>query len=420
MKILFVADNFPPEKNAQASRVYERAVYWCKWGHAVTVITCFPNFPEGKLYDGYKNRLRDVSTQDGVRVVRVISFMSANAGRFLRILDFLSFMLSAAVFGALEAKPDLVVATSPQFFAAVCGYLLSKIHRVPFVMELSDLWPDSIVAVGAMKQSIALRCIENLELFLYRRAKRIVALTNAFKRNLTRRGVPATKIDVVENGVDLSRYRVRPRDTGFACELGIGNDSFVVGYIGTLGMAHGLENVLDAASRITDSRVKFLLAGPGAERNRLIVRAAELRVRNVIFPEPQTKERITALWSVCDIALVHLKNTPLFKTVIPSKMFEAMAMGLPILLACPKGEASDIIERHQCGIAVEPGDPQALARSILWLLNDPSERNALAARSLKAAPNHSRERQASDMLSSLVRAAGIAEHSAPFHTTPKQ
>ena len=212
MNILFFADNFPPERNAQASRVYERACYWTRWGHTVTVITCAPNFPEGKVFPGYSNSWHRVEWISGIRVVRVKTYIAPNQGRLRRILDFLSYMAMSFIAGLFEAAPELVVATSPQFFGAFGACVLALLRRKPFVLELSDLWPESIVAVGAMKPNIGLRLLVFAELWMYRRAARIVALTNAFKSNLVRRGVDAGKIDVVINGVELSRYLPTPRD----------------------------------------------------------------------------------------------------------------------------------------------------------------------------------------------------------------
>src|SRR5581483_11983980 len=206
MKILFLADNFPPERNAQASRVYERAKYWVKWGNEVTVITCAPNFPEGKIYPGYRNRWYQVEEISGIRVVRVKTFIAANAGTVLRILDFLSYMIMASIAALLEGRPAVLAATSPQFFCAVAGCFVSAVRRISFVFELSDLWPESIVAVGAMKRSLAVRALEKMELFMYRRAAAVVALTSAFKENLVHRGISPRKVAVVLNGVDLEQY----------------------------------------------------------------------------------------------------------------------------------------------------------------------------------------------------------------------
>src|SRR5690242_6366337 len=206
MKILFLTDNFPPERNAVARRVYERACYWVQWGHQVTVITSAPNFPDGRVFDGYRNAWRRVEAMNGIRVVRVKTFVAPNRGVFLRIADFLSFMIVAFVCGLFEERPDVVIATSPQFFTAVAGCALAAVRRLPWVFELADLWPESIGAVGAMRANFALRLMSRVELFLYRSALSVIALTNAFKRNLVGRGIDPGKIAVVINGADLRHH----------------------------------------------------------------------------------------------------------------------------------------------------------------------------------------------------------------------
>jgi glycosyltransferase involved in cell wall biosynthesis len=406
MNILFIADNFPPERNAQASRVYERACYWVRWGHQLTVLTCFPNFPEGKLFPGYRNSMRKVEEISGIRVVRVKTFIAPNVGTVLRILDYLSFMISSFLAGLFVPRPDVVVTTSPQFFAAIAGCALAAVRGLPFVLEISDLWPDSIVAVGAMKRNLPLRWLEKLELLLYRRAARIVVLTPAFRDNLVRRGVPTDKIDVVINGVDLERYRPKPKDPAMIEEWGLGNSRFVVGYIGTHGMAHALENVLAAAALVKDPDITFMFVGTGAMRTRLVEEAERSNLRNVRFVPAQAKETMPTMWAICDVALVHLSNTPLFRTVIPSKLFEAMAMGLPILLTAPEGQASSIVDSEGAGLCVPAEDPQALADAVQLLSENRSLLRQLADRSTAAAPRYSRERQARDMLSSLEAAIG--------------
>ena len=407
MEILFFADNFPPERNAQASRVYERARHWIRWGHRVTVITCAPNFPEGQVFDGYRNRWYQVEEMAGIRVVRVKTFIAANAGTVLRILDFISFMITGLFAGLFERRPDVVVVTSPQFFAALGAWALAFVRRLPFVLELSDLWPESIVAVGAMKRSPAIRMLEKLELFLYRRALRIVALTEAFKRNLVSRGVDAGKIEVVINGVELEMYSPRDRDQDLALSWGIFPEHFVIGYVGTHGMAHALDNVLAAAAATTDPNLRFLFVGAGAERDKLLKEAERLKLANVVFVPAQPKERMPEFWSLCDVALVHLRDTPLFETVIPSKIFEAMGMGMPILLAVPKGEASEVLAKSGAGLWVQPGDPAALAEAAEMLHENRQFCERLKARSREAAPNHTRERQAREMLAVLEQAAGV-------------
>lgn len=399
MHILFLSDNFPPEVNASASRVFERACYWVRWGHQVTVITSAPNFPEGKLYSGYKNKWYQTEMIEGICVVRVKTFMSANRGTLLRILDFVSYMLMAIIAGIWQKKPDMVVATSPQFFAAVAGWVLSKFKRKPFVFELSDLWPESITAVGAMRPSLPLRLLERLELFLYRQAKTIIALTSAFKTNLTARGITPEKIHVITNGVDLSRYAPSSKDKELITTYQL-QDKFVVGYIGTLGMAHDLSNVIKAAEYCQDDpNIHFIFVGGGAETMQLKQLATQLR--NINFIPRQSKSEIARYWSLCDLALVHLKNDPAFASVLPSKLFEIMGMGLPICCVAPTGEATRIVTDTDSGINVPPGNPELLAKSIMDLTIQPEQLTAWANNSYSARLQFTRETQARLMIEVL-------------------
>lgn len=411
MRILFLSDNFPPETNASATRVYERAVFWAKWGHEVTVITSWPNFPQGRLHAGYENRWYAVEEIDGVRVVRVKTFIAANKGTLLRMIDFLSFMFTAFAAGLVQPRPDVIAATSPQFFAAVAGWFLGLIRRLPFVFELGDIWPASIIGVGAMRKNIGLVLMEQIELFLYRRSACVVALTQAFKRNLTERGIAADKIIVVRNGVDVSRYRPQPRDAELAAQWGVAG-KFVVGYVGTHGMAHNLMNVIEAAELLRHrDDIALMLVGDGAERERLLAEVARRGLGNLVMIGPQPKRMMPKVWSLCDVALVHLKDSPVFAEVIPSKIFEAMGMGKPVLLVSPCGEAQEIVEQDGAGLWVAAGQPAALSEAIVRLHDESGLRNELARASLAAAPRHARQTQAVEMLQALeVAAAGWGRH----------
>ncbi|MDO8607377.1 MAG: glycosyltransferase family 4 protein [Phaeospirillum sp.] len=407
MKILFLSDNFPPETNAAATRVYERALHWAKWGHDVTVITSFPNFPQGAIYPGYENQWYSVEEKDGIRVVRVKTFISANRGTLLRSLDFLSFLFTALPAALVQPRFDVVAATSPQFFAAVAGWLTGFLRRVPFVFELGDIWPASIIGVGVMQRNIGLIVLEKIELFLYRRAASVVALTNAFKVNLISRGINPAKITVVRNGVDLFRYAPRERDTELARSWGL-SDRFVIGYVGTHGMAHDLINVVEAAERLRHRPdICFLLVGDGAERPMLVEEARRRGLTNIVLQGPQPKEMMPRIWSLCDVALVHLKDSPVFAEVIPSKIFEAMGMGLPLLLASPPGEAQEIVQEDRAGLWVKAGDPDALAAMAVRMKDEAELFHELARNSHAAAASHSRRVQAVEMLQALeLSAAG--------------
>ena len=405
MKILFITDNFPPEGNAPASRTYEHAVQWVRAGHQISVITGSPNFPDGKLFAGYKNRWYSVETMEGIRVVRVKTYITANEGFLRRILDYISFMVTSFIAGLFQQRPDVIVGTSPQFFTVVSAWLLSVFRRRPFVFELRDLWPASIKAVGAMKDSRTIRLLERLEMFLYRKATAIVSVTNAFKDELITRGIDGSKIAVVINGVDLQRYSPQDKDQELAREYHLEN-KFVVGYIGTHGMAHALHRILEAADRLRDhDEIVFLLVGSGAQREELVRRALEMGLDNVCFIPRQAKGCMPAVWSLCDVSLIQLKDDPLFGSVIPSKIFESMGMGLPIILSLPKGEASGIIENSGAGIVIPPEKPDQLGAAVLKLYQDPGARATLAKASSAAAALYSRDRQAGRMLAVLEKVA---------------
>ncbi len=407
MRILFFSDHFKPEPSAPAAHVFERAQLWAQAGHDVTVMTSAPNFPEGKVYPGYKNRWRSVERMDGIRVVRVKTFIAANEGFVLRTADYISYMLSAFFFALFEPKPQVVISSSPHLFVAIAGVTFARVRRVPHVMEVRDLWPASILATKAMKPGRVYRLFERWELALYRRSARVLSLTRSFVGEMTRRGVPAEKIDVVINGANLELFSPRARDLELERKYSL-HSRFVVGYLGTMGLAHGLENVLRAAELLRDTCVTFLFVGVGAAKADLEKKAKELKLENVVFAPRQLKEDMPSYWSLCDAGLIHLRDSEVFATVIPSKIFESMAMGLPIIYVGPAGEGSGIVERHDAGVVVPPEDPESFAGAVRKLMDDPALRNRLKDNSLSAAVNYSRERQAEDTLRVLQQALHAA------------
>lgn len=386
MHILFLTDNFPPEVNAPASRTFEHCREWVKAGHEVTVITCAPNFPKGKVFEGYRNRLWQTEALEGIRVVRVWSYITANEGFVKRILDYQSFMVSATLASPFVRGVDIVVGTSPHFFTACAAYVVSRVKRIPFVFELRDLWPESIRAVGAMGDSAVLRGVERVELFLYRKAAAVVSVTNAFRDNLIGRGIDGDKVHVVTNGVDIGRFKPCDKDSELVRRLGL-EGKFVAGYIGTHGMAHALETLLDAAARLKTlpdgDRFRLLMLGDGARKQALMTRAQEMGLDNVVFVDSVPKDEVVRYWSLLDVSIIHLKKTELFTTVIPSKLFECMGMGIPVLHGVA-GESAGIVERERVGIVFEPENVDALCAGLVRLaseklLFDEARRNGLAA-----------------------------------------
>ncbi|RMA79531.1 glycosyltransferase family 4 protein [Umboniibacter marinipuniceus] len=401
MHILFLTDNFPPEGNAPATRTFEHTREWVKKGHKVTIITCAPNFPEGRVFEGYKNSWLSKEQVEGIDVWRVKTFITANEGFLKRTLDFISFMVSSFLFGLFSKKVDVVVGTSPQFFTVVSAWALAKLKRVPFVFELRDIWPASITAVGAMKKSKVITALERLEMFLYRQAHAIISVTHSFKSELIERGVDGSKIKVVLNGVDLSKYEpATEKSANFANQYDL-KGKFVAGYIGTHGLAHALDKIIDAAELLEcNDNIRIVFAGGGADRPRVERMVEERGLKNIVLIPRQAKDRMPELWSLCDVSLVHLKDAPLFKTVIPSKIFESMGMGLPIIISVPEGEATAIIESASAGIVIPPENAEQLAAAILQM-TDPEVLDEYSANSITSASAYDRSKLALSMLDIL-------------------
>lgn len=367
MKILFLTDNFSPEVNAPANRTYEHCKEWVKAGVEVTVITCVPNFPKGQVYPGYKNKWKQEEMIDGIRVIRVWSYITANEGFIKRVLDYISYSITAFLAG-LWIKTDVIVATSPQFFTALSGRWLGFFKRKPWIMEVRDIWPESIVAVGAMKKNKAIVFFEWLEKRLYKSASKIIVVTDAFKVNIITKGIDPSKISVHKNGANLELYVPQAKDQAILEELNL-HDKTIFAYIGTHGMAHGLDFILRSIVPIqeTNPNLHFIFLGDGAERNNLLELKEKLHLRNVTFLPSVAKKEVVRYLSIMDVALVNLRKSDTFLTVIPSKIFESAAMHKPILLGL-QGETKGIIEAHNAGLCFEPENTTSFQEQLLEII----------------------------------------------------
>ncbi len=371
------------------------------------MITCAPNFPKGRVFAGYRNRLWQSEEIEGIRVIRVWSYITRNERFVRRILDFMSFMLTAFLASFFVRRVDIIVGTSPQFFTACAAYATSVVKRRPWIFELRDIWPESIRAVGAMKKERLLDLLERLELFLYRKSTAVVSVTNAFKQNLIARGIDASKIYVVTNGVDTSRFSPLPKDRKLLAELDL-EGKFVAGYIGTHGMAHGLDTLIDSAKVLAQSKhaaqVRLIMLGDGAQRVRLEARARTEGLDNIRFIESVPKDEVVRYWSILDASIIHLKKSELFRTVIPSKMFECMGMAIPVVHGV-EGESAEIVMRHEIGITFEPENHLELVERLVTLHDDVEARERLACNGPVAARHYDRKVLAEQMLNILEAVA---------------
>ena len=394
LNILFLTDNFPPERNVPAMRTWEHVSRWVKDGHKVTIITTAPNFPQGKPLAGYTNRWYMKEDMGGVTVIRVKSYIAANEGFLKRILDYVSFMVTGGIVAMFQKRPDILITTSPQFFCAVAGWVVSRLRRLPWIFELRDLWPASIVAVGAMKEGIAIKTLYWMEMSMYRAADRVIAVTKGLKQDLVDRGIPSDKIVVVRNGADTNRFTPRPKDATFVEKFGL-QGKFVVGYYGTIGMGAGVQTAVDAGALLRDrDDIVIMLAGAGAEYAEVEKSIKEQGLTNVKLLPPFDQSEMPAVWSLLDAAIVMMKDRPLFKATISSKTFEALAMGMPVIMSLPAGEATGLVDEYGFGINVRPENPQDMAAAIQRLADNPELKAELGRKALEASKDFSRERSA--------------------------
>ena len=377
MKILFLSHYFPPEVNAPANRTHEHARRWVADGHQVTVITGVPNHPRGELFPGYRNRWLQEERIDGIRVLRTWMYLTANEGFLRRTLNYVLFAATAVLASMRAERPDVVVATSPQFFCGMAGAVVASLKRRPFVLEVRDLWPDSIVQLGQLRNRRIVRALEAVESWLYRRAAGIVVNTRAFIDHIAARGIPRERIELVYNGIDSQTFRPRPADAELRRTHGL-EGRFVAAYMGTLGLAHGLLTVVEAAERLREREdVLFLLLGDGADRTRLEAEIARRGLESVRLLGLRPRTEMPAWIASVDVTLVLLRDLPVFETVIPSKIFEFLAQERPVILAA-RGEIRRLVEEAKAGLVIDPENAEQLAAAVLEVRDRPAEAKARA------------------------------------------
>ena len=377
MRIAYVCHYFAPEPAAPAARVHELSRAWVRAGHQVSVVTTFPNHPLGRIPPEYRGRWWSTEHMDGIRVLRCWLYAVPNRGVGRRGLDHLSFMLTALAFGLPRLGPvDVVIASSPTLFSAVSAWIMARAKCAPFVLEIRDLWPEAIVDLGLMRPGLVVSMLERLARFLYRQAARVVVVTEAFAERLAATGVPRAKLAVIPNGADTHLFS--PDSDGRSTRAALDLDGrFVVAYVGSHGLSHGLGAVLDAAAE--QPEVAFLLVGDGADRDRLMNERDRRQLRNVLMRPSVPKDQVPGVYAAADACLVPLRDVPLFETFVPSKLFEVLAAGRPVIGAV-RGEARAILARSGGALLVDPERGDQLAQAVERLRADPQLRAELGRR----------------------------------------
>ena len=382
MHVVWVCHYFVPEIGAPSARLYDLSKEWIARGHSVTVITGFPNHPTGIIPTEYRGKLWQTEFIDGIRVLRCPLYVTPNEGFVKKSLGHLSFMVTAVLLGMPRlGQADVLIASSPTFFAVISAFVIGLLKRIPFIFEVRDLWPAVFVDLGIIKNRALIGALEAVEWFLYQRAAKVVTVTESFAETLIKRGLPKEKAVTITNGADMVFFqpagkeeaRRKKEESG----LLLPSSSFLILYLGAHGISHGLESVLRAADRLREFRdIEFVFVGEGAEKKKLIALKDELALENVTFLPGQPKAKVPEFYHAADVGLVPLRDVPLFAEFIPSKMFELMACGVPIVGAV-RGEPARILERSGAALLVPPEDPAALAEAIVTLRDDPARRRRM-------------------------------------------
>lgn len=405
MRILFFSHYYTPEGNAPATRVSALCERWVKAGHDVTVVTGAPNVPNGIVYDGYKNE-RKSEVINGVKVERVKTYIAANKGVIKRMLNFTTYFASALWASLWLSKADVVIATSPQIFAGYVGVWYKRLRRVPLVIEIRDIWPESMFAVGAKVPRIGIWALERIEKAMYKNCDRLVTVGEGYRLRLREKGVPEEKMSVVMNGTDLEVYSPREKNSELLKKFGL-EGKFVVSYIGTVGMACGLDCVLDAAEKmkskgeVEQRNVVFVIVGDGAARVQLEEEAKKRGLTNVVFTGRQPKSSMPDWVASSDASLVHLKKTELFTTVMPSKIFESAGCKRPIIMGVD-GFAKKLVMDAEAGLDMTPESAESLVECVKKLVEDPALCCKLGENAYNnIAKVYNRDQQAEDYLKTL-------------------
>jgi glycosyltransferase involved in cell wall biosynthesis len=374
MRVLYFSQYFPPEVGATQTRAYEMCRYLASQGHKVTAITEVPNHPSGIIPREYRGRLSERRIEDGIDVLRLWVWTSPEKTFRSRMQFYLSYMGMSALAGTLlKGKYDVVYATSPPLFVATAGLITALARRIPFIFEVRDLWPESAVALGELNSRRAIAAAEKLEVAMYRRARRIVVVTEGIRARLVERGISGSKIEVITNGANTEKFRYTAEGARQVEErLGLA-EKFVVMYAGVHGIAQGLETLLQAADLLRHrDDIVFLFVGEGPRKAHLRQIAEQQGLTNVRFlPEVQS-DLMPAYLSAADCAIVPLRDEPLFRGAMPSKMFEAWACARPVILSVA-GEAEQVMKQADGGLAIQPEDAAGMAQAIERLAANPKQ-----------------------------------------------
>lgn len=373
MKLLILTQYFPPEVGAPQNRLFELAIRLHKAGIDITVLTAMPNYPQMEIYEAYRNKTYVYEEMEGLKVHRSSIYVSKSKAILSRLRNYFSFVISSARTGKSKlGNFDFLLCESPPLFLGYSALYLAKRKKAKLIFNVSDLWPESAEKLGVVTNKRLLKLAYNLEEKLYKRSCLVTGQTQGICTNIVSR-FPEVKTYWLPNGVDLSYYNpstVIPDN--WRAKNGFEDHDFIFLYAGIIGIAQGLEIILQAAQNFKKStHVKFVLMGSGPEKTKLMELKEQLSLSNIIFLEPVTKKEMPFILKSINAAIVPLRKLELFMGAIPSKLFENLAMEVPVLLGVD-GEARDLfITKGNCGLYFEPENVAELTQAITVLISNP-------------------------------------------------
>lgn len=361
MKILILSQNYIPEPDPKmhilAKGLFERQ-------HDVTVLTGFPNYPEGKIYTGYRQNFFKREKIDGVKIIRLPLYPDRSNSVVRRSLNYLSFPISASILGPwLCGRADLMFVYHPPITLGIPAWIISLLKTIPFVFEIQDMWPETLPATGMVSNPLILKCLAKLAAFTYSKASAITVISPGFKENLISKGVPSEKIHIFYNWAYEGNFSFPTPDTRLAKQLNL-NSHFNILYAGNMGPAQGLHNVIEAAAKLTDLKdLQFVFLGIGIDRDRLEKMVEKKKLTNVKFLPRQPMEMMPSIYGIVDAVMIHLTNEPLFEITVPGKTQSCLLAGKPIIVAV-NGDAANLVIKAKAGLAVRAMNPEDLARAV--------------------------------------------------------
>ncbi len=415
MRILYLSQYFPPEVGATQTRAYEMAKGLVRAGHHVTMIAEVPNHPSGIIHPCYRGKLYERAIFEGIDVIRVWVKASSTKTFGRRMAFYLSYMFMAIWAGLFisRKKYHVIYSTSPPLFVGAVGFVLSFLRRVPFVFEVRDLWPESAVVLGELNNPLAVKWATRLEEICYRRARRVVVATQGIRRRLIDRGLPPESLVFIPNGASLNVFQPRPQQAKQRRAALSLNGKFIVLYAGILGVAQGMESLVEVANQLSnDAQIHFLFIGEGPKKAEVAALVERAGLTNLTLLGEKPQADMPGYFSAADVALVPLRRLELFQGALPSKMFEAWACACPVILSVD-GEAREVLEKAQAGIYAPPQDTVAIAAAIINLKKHPDVRLDMGERGRQfVIENFSREK-AAQTLEHLLRS--IVEKGSSAH-----